>query len=275
MTTVADIRETVYRHTRVPTYVEIHRGGRDVSLSYRGWHWRQHLQPALRHGANSQAGHQELVAWLERMDWFWRGLRAHHRAEKYQQKLTTARYWRSPEGRCKRLAAQADVDEHGTVGSDTFSTRYLDYIPAREAKRPPYRDMGGEGMGLVAVSRDRKYSKSYMSAYGHGSEATDHFLVGRNEAGTYYAHAVPKTCRTVWSAVQWIWRGHADHIVRRQGDIALIRGRGKSTMPMSHELEGDGMIHHESHPAIPAPGPGQHIITARRAATHAVAETGD
>lgn len=168
-------------------------------------------------------------------------------------------------------------DEHGSWGSsrgDYRVTTALDFIPPWESSPAPYCDMGGEGLGLIAVERTRYYAK--RSSW-RPSSVTTHYLVGRNEAGTYFAHPVPTHCATVRDAVQWIWNGMADRIIQRQGDIALIWGNGGPKLPelpWGHRIEGNFIVH-ETHPPLPLPGKGQRVIVARRAAERANAATRD
>lgn len=174
------------------------------------------------------------------------------------------------------LAKEADMywDEHGSTRGDYRTTRGLDFLWPHEARLAPYFDGGGRGLGLIAVNRRRVYAKS-SKWYPRDTETR--FLVGRNEAGTFFAHAVPRTVSTVRAAVEWIWSGKASRIIARQGDIALIISRGPARipkLPAGHRVN-ETHIYHETHPPIPRPGPGQAIIVARRAMARASRETRD
>lgn len=156
------------------------------------------------------------------------------------------------------------TDEHGTYrrGDHWFVTG-IDFVPAWEAAQAPYCDMGGEGLGLIRVSRKRVYARS---SKWRPSWAASYYVVGRNEAGTYFAHPVPEGCGSVEEALDWIWSGKGGAIIARQGDIALIRGNGPKLPPLpdGHAIQ-DGWIVHPTHPPIPLPGKGERIIVARRA----------
>ena len=170
--------------------------------------------------------------------------------------------WQMREGRRLAELAGYRTDEHGTYGrGDHLRVGVLEYIPARDAKGAPYHDLGAEGMALICVSRKRVYARS--SSWGP-STAEAYFVVGRNEAGTYYAHPVT-AASTLAEALAWMWQGY--EVIARQGDIALVRG-GRSgyvpELPTGHTLTADG-ITHPTHPLLPLPGKGERVIVARRA----------
>lgn len=177
------------------------------------------------------------------------------------------------------LAAKADLksDEHSSWNrGDYLRVEGLDFVGHWESAKAPYWDMGGEGLGLVEVTRKRVYARS--SKWGPSYVSTK-FLVGRNEAGTYFSHPVSPKVDTVEEAVQWIWNGKAYQIIQRQGDIALIGGSGgpkmPKWMPTGHMIQGD-IIVHETHPDLPMPqNPGERIIVGRRAAEKASEATRD
>jgi hypothetical protein len=180
--------------------------------------------------------------------------------------LLRKKQWIQDEG--LKLAAKSGqrFDEHGYNSGTYMNTSVLDFIPAREAKESPFFDMGGEGLAVVSVSRKTVYARSCTW---RPSEASTHYLIGRNEAGTYFAHSVPKTCETVKQAVSWIWQGLEKSIICRQGDIALIKGNGPKNLnklPAGHIVNGD-YITHKTHPRIRLPRTGERIIIGRRAAT--------
>lgn len=173
--------------------------------------------------------------------------------------------WKSRQAlRLAEMAGQ-NFDEHGSSRGDYLSTASLDFVPAHEAGTAPYCDMGGEGVGLVRVTRSRVYPKS--SGWWPTETATN-YLVGRNEAGTYFAHPVPTKCTSVRSALNWIWGGRAEAILRRQGDIALIAGAGPKVpeLPRGHVVDQEaGVVRHATHPDLPLPRKGERIIVGRRA----------
>jgi len=165
-----------------------------------------------------------------------------------------------------------NVDEHGKGyrQSDTFTVEVLDFIsPWEGSARSPYFDMGGEGLAVISLNRSREYSRAYTSHFGMGHAST-RYLVGKNEAGTYFSHSIGKQCTTLKKALDWIWQGHAGNIIQRQGDIALINGSGPkipSNLPRGHVV-GDTSITHATHPDLPFPGKGQRIIVGRRSAEY-------
>lgn len=176
------------------------------------------------------------------------------------------------------LAKQARIyfDAHGYSRNDYEKTEALDFVPKDKAKEAPYFDMGNAGLGVVAVTRTRYYAKSY----GHGpSSSTSYYLVGRNEAGTFFAHAIPMGINKVLGALQWIWKGRANVIITRQGDVALIRGLGAkipNRLPSGHIINKEkNMLEHKTHPAIRLPGIGERLIVARRAFDKRLHQTRD
>lgn len=165
-------------------------------------------------------------------------------------------------------------DEHGYNRGDYMNTHSIDFIPSWESVKSPYFDMGGEGLALVSVSRKRVYARS--SSWGP-SYAETRYLVGKNEAGTYFAHPVPKNIATVKDAISWIWSGLENYIIVRQGDIALVVGKGPKgldKLPSGHNVKGDNIVH-DTHPAIPVPSKGQKIIIGRRASVQVSEATRD
>jgi len=175
------------------------------------------------------------------------------------------RQWRKRSAlRLAEMAGQK-FDEHGYDRGDYLTTYALDFIAPHEGSaNAPYLDAGGEGLGLISICRTRIYAKSYGHAPG---EASTRYLVGKNEAGTYFAHPVSKKCTTVAEAVDWIWSGYSAKLVLRQGDIALISTNGGPkipTLPRGHEVKGRRIMH-ATHPPIRLPRKGERVIVARRA----------
>jgi len=187
--------------------------------------------------------------------------------------------WGIKQGHALAERAGQNFDEHGSSSGDYLSTGVVDYVsPWDGSAAAPYCDMGGEGLALIRITRTRVYAKS---SKWFPARAFTLFLVGKNEAGTYFAHPVAKTCETVADAVQWIWGGRARDIIARQGDIALIGGNGgpklpNDGLPRGHVIdEAAGIVRHSTHPDIPLPGKGQRIIVGRRAAVYASDATRD
>jgi len=190
-------------------------------------------------------------------------------------KVNRFRKWKIESSEALALEA-GYTDEHGSSynSGDYLSIRGIDFIGKHQSNKPPYFDMGKEGLGLIKVTRKRVYARSskWMPSY-----AETKFLVGKNESGTYFSHAVSPNCKTVLEAISWIWNGLQDKIIRRQGDIALIEGngpKGLNKLPTGHKVDGECIIHN-THPSIPVPAKGQRIIVGRRAAERASKETRD
>lgn len=184
--------------------------------------------------------------------------------------------WESASAAALAEKAGMTSDEHGSWRGDHISVAGLSFIGHWESAGAPYWDMGGEGLGLVRVTRTREYAKS--SNWRPSSVSTT-FLVGKNEAGTYFSHPVSPNCTTVWEATEWIWSGKANNIIQRQGDIALISGNGgpkmPSNMPWGHKVQDDKIVH-ATHPDLPMPSkPGERIIVGRRTSDRATSATRD
>jgi len=164
---------------------------------------------------------------------------------------------------CAERMARRAWDEHG--GFQDSRVCQLDYLPPEKTKAAPYFDIGGAGLGLVYATATTRYRGAYK---GYSSSCTECFLIGRNEVGSWFAHRVPTSCGSVAGAIDWIWGGRADRVVRRQGDIAVIVGKGPKgldKLPGGHTVDGD-TITHATHPTISCPGTGERVIVGRRAA---------
>ena len=139
----------------------------------------------------------------------------------------------------------------------------IDFVWPNESKSAPYFDGGGEGLGLIEITRKRVYSRSckWMPSF-----ASTRYLVGKNEAGTYFAHAVPNNIHSVLEALSWVWSNRADKIKERQGDIALVSAIRKHLpdLPRGHSIKGRRILH-KQHIAIRLPRKAEAIIIARRA----------
>lgn len=175
------------------------------------------------------------------------------------------------------LATRAGMqhDEHGFHSSrgDYLTTDVLDFVPARQAKAAPFFDFGNAGLALIEITRKRVYANSSKFRVGY---ARTRFVVGRNESGTFFAHAVSRRCDSLEEALDWIWSGKSRDIVRRQGDVAVVRGAAPKVpaLPSGHTVDGE-WLRHETHPAIRMPGKGERLIVGRRAAVFASDETRD
>ena len=164
---------------------------------------------------------------------------------------------------CAVRMARRAWDEHGGF-QDSYVCQ-LDYLPPEKTKAAPYFDIGGAGLGLVSATATTRYRGAFK---GYSSSCSEAFLIGRNEVGSWFAHRVPTSCGSVAGAIDWIWGGRADRVVRRQGDIAVIVGKGPKgldKLPGGHTVDGD-TITHATHPTISCPGTGECVIVGRRAA---------
>ncbi|NCC59201.1 MAG: hypothetical protein EOM17_16560, partial [Synergistales bacterium] len=137
--------------------------------------------------------------------------------DQWRGRKNSRRYtWGIKQGHALAEKSGQNFDEHGSSSGDYLSTSVVDYVsPWDGSATAPYCDMGGEGLALIRITRTRVYAKS---SKWFPARAFTLFLVGKNEAGTYFAHPVAKTCETVADAVQWIWSGRAKDIIARQGD---------------------------------------------------------
>ena len=178
----------------------------------------------------------------------------------------------------EELAAKAGAhytDNLRTWDRGTYhATRGLDYVPAYLSAAAPYHDLGGAGLGLIEITRRTCYAKS--STWGP-SEVATRYLTGRNESGSYWTHPVPVTCSTITEALAWMWDGRELDIIERQGDIALVRGRGPKLpreLPAGHTPTAEATTH-RTHAPLRLPQAGERIIIARRAAARSTAPTRD
>ena len=156
------------------------------------------------------------------------------------------------------------ADEHG--GIDDAYVSQIDWISIADAQSAPYFVLPSAncGIGLVSAVSSTEYRGKFK---GWTSSCTEYFLVGRNEAGTFFAHRVTQP-NSVEEAINWIWGGRSKQIVRRQGDIAIIKGsgpKGLDKLPFGHNVQGNYIVH-DTHPPIAIPGKGERIIIGRRAA---------
>jgi len=183
---------------------------------------------------------------------------------------------------CQSLAW--NIDEHGgfvpgprggsSARGDYFSIEILDILQYKKSYRKPYFNMSKDHapLALVRLNRKRVYAKS---SNWFPRTTSSLYLVGQNESGTYFAHAISSRLQpsdkrrsnpTIQDALTWIWNiPDLSLLQRRQGDIAVVKSSGRShVLPAGHMLQGD-MIIHETHPSIQAPGKGEKIIVGRRA----------
>jgi len=169
--------------------------------------------------------------------------------------------------------ARLMADEHKSSwqnGSDDSAISCRDYVTPKKALKTPYLvvdSANNEGLALIEIERERTYSRT---SEWRPSTRTSCWLVGRNEAGSYFSHAIPaNSARTVAGALKWIWKGAT--IIRRQGDIAVAAGRARAVeLPWGHQIAKSdiatraAVVTHATHPDMTAPGAGEYFVVARR-----------
>lgn len=187
--------------------------------------------------------------------------------------------------RALKLAGEAGLncDEHGGYrhGSDSYSISVLDIADAKTPAKLREYHATGDMLLLVEEGRTRTYAKS---SQWKASTRYDRYLVGRNENGIPFAHAVKTDIRTIAEALSWIWNG--EKIIARQGDVATAESK-QFTSPGqivenyqiidSHHIDGEirkngslyarnAMLYHlkEQHPAIIVGSEWVKIVIGRR-----------
>jgi hypothetical protein len=170
------------------------------------------------------------------------------------------------ERRVREMVDAAGIrhDEHGTYErGDHMLLRVCDYIDGYAARRRPFLSMSStyEGLALIKITRKRVYAKSSTWS---PSEVSCKYLIGKNEAGTWFSHPVHPTCQTILDAINWMWDGRADEIIARQGDIASTERRSRPRLPKGHDLDADGrVVLHRTHAALVVPQGGGWIVARR------------
>jgi len=132
------------------------------------------------------------------------------------------------------LAQEAGLnhDEHGGYSSrgDHFTLTILDYAWKKQDLKRCFAC--GKYLGLVSETRVRVYARS---SKWRPSSRSDHFVVGTNENGVPFCHAVPNTIVSLIDALDWIWTSH--EIEARQGDVAVVKCNLKHVKPMYEEVQ--------------------------------------
>lgn len=124
------------------------------------------------------------------------------------------------EARELAMRAGLEHDEHGGYRRGDYHTLIVLDVIWQPAKLRTLH-ASGDILALVIDCRKRIYAKSY----GHGpGERTDVYLVGTNESGTPFCHAVAQHLLTVADAVDWVWWGN-EPITARHGDVAITPTR--------------------------------------------------
>jgi hypothetical protein len=180
------------------------------------------------------------------------------------------------------LAQRAGLehDEHdGYERGDWFTLKVVEFIH-KSSDLQRYH-AAGRFLGLVAHERKRVYARRYRYGPSYAHHA---YVVGENESGTPFAHAVPAAhCRTLEQAMDWIWQGNK--LESRQGDVGIaactlkhVRGEeGEVRIINSHIAVGEirrngglylrhGFIVHtkNQHPRIHVGNEWKKIVVARR-----------
>lgn len=191
----------------------------------------------------------------------------------FQKTLHTVRFKRYRKRAASELASRVGIrfDYTGSQWDrgDHYSYDYLDFVLPSESIKPPYHDHGGEGLLLIRVTRKRFYAKS---SQWRSSTCSETYLIGKDTPG-YFRHPVSKDCKNIPEALAWIWRGYERSILERQGDVALVEGKGCSPklhhphrlQPFASIVEPAG-VYHPKHATISVPIKGQKLIVGRRAA---------
>lgn len=178
--------------------------------------------------------------------------------------------WQEKQKRAIALAEETGrlVDEHGgfSTRGDHFSINVKDVVDDPLKLRGFHAS--GNMLAVVGQSRRRVYAGHHWSP----SVCEDMFLIGKNENGVAFAHAIPAQIETVHSAVSWIWDvDNIEDVIDRHGDVAVIKTKmtfksgivGKIAVLDSHVFEGEykkngaiyvrnGVLHHEKnqHPDV-------------------------
>lgn len=182
---------------------------------------------------------------------------SHFHSEADEKRYFEARQERIVRGICKRANVWFTDQGFHVQRGDFRTTRVLDWVPRHAL------DAGHGGLVLIEVIRERVYGQSCRL---HTSSAKTRFLVGREINGRFFAHPVSRLCKTVEEALQWIWDGSSDQILRRVGEIAIVRGKRSKLpkLPEGYLWDGD-QIRHPDYPSIRVPGMYERLIVARRA----------
>ena len=167
-----------------------------------------------------------------------------------------------------RNTLEEGIDEHGKWdgSGDKYKVAPLDYVYPKSAIKSPYHDMGNKGIALIEIQRTRWYSNGYHRNGYPPSVATNTYMIGKNECGTWFCHPVNTSCETVEQALAWIWGNRHESIIARQGDIALIKGKGPkgiNKLPHGHTQTMEHIVH-DTHPSLPLPKTGERIIVGKR-----------
>jgi hypothetical protein len=130
------------------------------------------------------------------------------------------------------IGAGLTHDEHGgySTSGDYHTLRIVDYVWSKKHLKMFFAC--GKYLGLVEETRVRVYAKS---SKWRPSERTDRFVVGTNENGVPFCHAVPNTIASLIDALDWIWTSH--ELEARHGDVAVTKCNLKHVKPMYEELE--------------------------------------
>ena len=170
--------------------------------------------------------------------------------------------------RAKKLALDLGLfnkdDPHPIRGRQTRVVGRC-YLGPTDTKAAPYLDLGGAGLAVIDEETEALH---FRLGWWRPFILTERYLIGRNEAGTAFAHAVPARSETstITGALRWIWSGYAP--TRRQGDIAIVTAVGPkmpALLPQRHHVDAAaGVVRHATHPDLALPGAGERLIVGKR-----------
>jgi hypothetical protein len=183
----------------------------------------------------------------------------------------------------RQLALQAGLehDEHGGyLSRGDESKLYVEDFVFRAADLRRYH-ASGPYLGLVTQARTRFYNRRYSP-----STLTQKYLIGINENGTPFCHAVSANCENLHDAIAWIWETQVHRVIARHGDVAVLKSnlrnatgeRGELIVIDSHVFSGEyrqngalyvrnGVLRHtkDQHPDIHIEDEWRRLKVARRA----------
>ena len=139
------------------------------------------------------------------------------------------------------------------------------YLGPADTETAPYLDLGGVGLAVIDVETEALH---FRLGWWRPFILTERYLIGRNEIGTAFAHAVPARAETstITGVLRWIWSGYDP--IRRQGDVAVVRAAGPKMpvqLPRQHHVDAAaGVVRHATHPDLALPGPGERLIIGKR-----------
>ena len=182
------------------------------------------------------------------------------------------RIWNGRRNAVIKLAEQTGrlVDEHGGISGRGDHNEIVVHDIVDDPIELKRLHAIGKRLAVVAQRRVRVYAGHQWGP----SAREDFFLVGENENGIPFAHAISNTVyKTVSGALEWIWEVDTiGDVIDRHGDVAVVRCKkqfkssgqiGKIAVLDNHVFEGEyrkngaiyvrnGILHHtkEQHPDV-------------------------